>query len=84
MIFENENEKDDLKYSLFPHINFSYKYLNWIDIFWGIGGDVQFNTYTNFLKQNYWIGKDIPLKNTSQVGNLYIGFKGTNKLDYEK
>lgn len=84
LIFENENEKDDLKYSLFPHLNFSYKYLNWVDIFWGIGGDVQFNTYTNFLKQNYWIGKDLPIKNTSQVGNLYLGFKGTNKLDYEK
>ncbi len=74
------------KTSVFPMLQMDFGASDYIHLFGGIGGDVQFNSYQSFLAQNPWMRIPSQLKNTNQVGHLYGGIKGIggNKLiDFE-
>lgn len=70
--------------SFYPQFLIDFSSLDYIHFFAGLGGDVQFNTFANYVRQNPWMASSILLKNSSQVGNLYAGIKGTNRTDKDK
>jgi hypothetical protein len=74
------------KTRVFPMLQLDFGASDYIHLFGGIGGDVQFNSFQTFLQQNPWMRIPNQLKNTSQVGHLYAGIKGIggNKvIDFE-
>lgn len=74
------------KTSVFPMLQIDFGASDYIHLFGGVGGDVQFNSFQSFLQQNPWMRIPSQLKNTSQVGHLYAGIKGIggNKVvDFE-
>ena len=74
------------KTSVFPMLQMDFGASDYIHLFGGVGGDVQFNSFNGFLKQNPWMRVPSQLKNTNQVGHVYGGIKGIggNKvIDFE-
>lgn len=71
--------------SVFPQISIDYAPSDIFHLFGGIGGDVQFNSLSNFTAELPWLGAKTLVKNTSQVGNVYGGIKGTTEkyVDFE-
>jgi hypothetical protein len=72
--------------SVFPMLQMDFGASDYIHLFGGVGGDVQFNSYQSYLKQNAWMRTQSQLKNTNQVGHVYGGIKGIggNKvIDFE-
>ena len=71
--------------SVFPQISIDYAPSDIFHLFGGVGGDVQFNSLANFSAELPWLGAKIQVKNTSQVGSVYGGIKGTTEkyLDFE-
>jgi hypothetical protein len=82
---EQEGEKGLAKTSIFPQFEMDFGASDFIHLFGGIGGDVQFNSLKQFLAENPWMVIPNSFKNTNQVGNLYGGIKGVgNKnIDFE-
>ena len=74
------------KTSVFPMLQMDFGASDYIHLFGGVGGDVQFNSFQSYLKQNPWMRVPSQLKNTNQVGHVYGGIKGIggNKVvDFE-
>ncbi len=74
------------KTSVFPMLQLDFGASDYIHLFGGVGGDVQFNSFQSYLKQNPWMRVPSQLKNTNQVGHVYGGIKGIggNKVvDFE-
>lgn len=74
------------KTSIFPMLQMDFGASDYIHLFGGVGGDVQFNSFQSYLKQNPWMRVPSQLKNTNQVGHVYGGIKGIggNKVvDFE-
>ncbi|MHA8106138.1 TonB-dependent receptor [Aquirufa sp. 5-AUSEE-100C1] len=74
------------KTSVFPMLQMDFGASDYIHLFGGIGGDVQFNSLQSFLNQNPWMRIPSQLKNTNQVGHVYGGIKGigeNKKIDFE-
>ena len=74
------------KTSVFPMLQMDFGASDYIHLFGGVGGDVQFNSFHSYLKQNPWMRVPSQLKNTNQVGHVYGGIKGIggNKVvDFE-
>ncbi len=71
--------------SVFPQISIDYAPSDIFHLFGGVGGDVQFNSLANFSAELPWLGAKTQIKNTSQVGNVYGGIKGTTEkyVDFE-
>jgi hypothetical protein len=71
--------------SVFPQISIDYAPSDIFHLFGGVGGDVQFNSLANFSAEVPWLGAKTQIKNTSQVGTVYGGIKGTTEkyLDFE-
>lgn len=71
--------------SVFPQISIDYAPSDIFHLFGGVGGDVQFNSLANFSGELPWLGAKTQVKNTSQVGNVYGGIKGTTEkyIDFE-
>lgn len=71
--------------SVFPQISIDYAPTDIFHLFGGVGGDVQFNSLSNFTSELPWLGANTQVKNTSQVGNVYGGIKGTTEkyVDFE-
>lgn len=71
--------------SVFPQISIDYAPSDIFHLFGGVGGDVQFNSLANFSAELPWLGVKTQVKNTSQVGNVYGGIKGTTEkyVDFE-
>lgn len=71
--------------SVFPQISIDYAPSDIFHLFGGVGGDVQFNSLANFSAELPWLGAKTQVKNTSQVGNVYGGIKGTTEkyVDFE-
>lgn len=71
--------------SVFPQILIDFAPSDIFHLFGGIGGDVQFNSLSNFSAELPWLGSNTKILNTSQVGNLYGGIKGTTEkyVDFE-
>jgi len=71
--------------SVFPQISIDYAPSDIFHLFGGVGGDVQFNSLANFSAELPWLGAKIKVKNTSQVGSVYGGIKGTTEkyVDFE-
>lgn len=71
--------------SVFPQISIDYAPTDIFHLFGGVGGDVQFNSLANFSAELPWLGASTQVKNTSQVGNVYGGIKGTTEkyVDFE-
>jgi len=86
-LFVTESEEALVeKTSVFPMLQMDFGASDYIHLFAGVGGDVQFNTFQSFLQQNPWMRIPSQLKNANQVGHLYGGIKGIggNKLiDFE-
>lgn len=86
-LFVTESDEPAVeKTSVFPMLQLDYGASDYIHIFGGIGGDVQFNTFQSFLQQNPWMRAPSQLKNSNQVAHLYGGFKGVGgnkKVDFE-
>jgi hypothetical protein len=82
---EQEGENGLAKTSIFPQFEMDFGASDFIHLFGGIGGDVQFNSLKQFLAENPWMAIPNSFKNTNQVGNLYGGIKGVgNKnIDFE-
>jgi hypothetical protein len=82
---EQEGENAIAKTSIFPQFEMDFGASDFIHLFGGIGGDVQFNSLKQFLVENPWMAVPTRFKNTNQVGNLYGGIKGVgNKyVDFE-
>lgn len=82
---EQEGENAIAKTSIFPQFELDFGASDFIHLFGGIGGDVQFNSLKQFLAENPWMAVPTSFKNTNQVGNLYGGIKGVgNKyVDFE-
>jgi len=70
---------------VFPQISIDYAPTDIFHFFGGVGGDVQFNSLSNFSAELPWLGAKTQIKNTSQVGNLFVGIKGTTEkyVDFE-
>ena len=80
------NEPQVEKTSVFPMLQMDFGASDYIHLFAGVGGDVQFNSFQSFLQQNPWMRIPSQLKNANQVGHLYGGIKGIggNKvIDFE-
>lgn len=74
------------KTSVFPMLQMDFGASDYIHLFGGVGGDVQFNSFQSFLQQNPWMRIPSQLKNTNQVAHVYGGIKGIggNKvIDFE-
>ena len=74
------------KTSVFPMLQMDFGASDYIHLFGGVGGDVQFNSFQSYLKQNPWMRVPSQLKNANQVGHVYGGIKGIggNKVvDFE-
>lgn len=71
--------------SVFPQISIDYAPSDIFHLFGGVDGDVQFNSLSNFTTELPWLGAKTLVKNTSQVGNLFGGIKGTTEkyVDFE-
>lgn len=86
-LFVTESEEPLVeKTSVFPMLQMDFGASDYIHLFGGIGGDVQFNTFQSYLKQNSWMHVPSQLKNTNQVGHVYGGIRGIggNKvIDFE-
>lgn len=82
---EQEGKDVVAKTSIFPQFEMDFGVSDFIHLFGGIGGDVQFNTLKSFLSENLWMAIPTSFTNTSQVGNLFGGIKGVgNKnVDFE-
>ncbi len=82
-------ESDDAlveKTSVFPMLQMDFGASDYIHLFGGVGGDVQFNSFQSFLLQNPWMRIPSQLKNTNQVGHVYGGIKGIGEnkvIDFE-
>ncbi len=84
-VTESDNPMEE-KTSVFPMLQLDFGASDYIHLFGGVGGDVQFNTFQSFLVQNPWMRIQSQLKNTNQVGHVYGGIKGIggNKMvDFE-
>jgi len=65
------------KFYIYPNITASYKIANEALIAYaGITGDLEQNSYKNFVKQNPFLSPTLDIKRTSQQYHGYIGFKG--------
>ena len=86
-MFVTESDEPSVeKTSVFPMLQMDFGASDYIHLFGGVGGDVQFNSYQSYLKQNAWMRTQSQLKNTNQVGHVYGGIKGIggNKvIDFE-
>ena len=82
---EQEGANALAKTSIFPQFELDFGASDFIHLFGGIGGDVQFNSLKSFLTENPWMAIPQSFTNTNQVGNLYGGIKGVgNKnIDFE-
>jgi hypothetical protein len=86
-MFVTESDEPSVeKTSVFPMLQMDFGASDYIHLFGGVGGDVRFNSYQSYLKQNAWMRTQSQLKNTNQVGHVYGGIKGIggNKvIDFE-
>ncbi len=70
-------EDQKSKFYIYPNITASYKIADEALIaYGGVVGDLQQNSYKNFVKENSFVSPTLNLKRTSQQYNAYIGFKG--------
>ncbi len=71
--------------SVFPLVNLDFGSTDFFHFFAGLGGDILFNSYHALSGENLWLAPNVILKNTDQVGNLFIGIKGADEknLDFE-
>jgi hypothetical protein len=71
--------------SVFPQLSIDYAPSDIFHLFGGVGGDVQFNSLSNFTAELPWLGSQTQVKNTSQVGSVFGGIKGTTEkyVDFE-
>jgi hypothetical protein len=84
-VSEQEGKQAKVKTSVFPQFELDFGATDFIHFFGGFGGDVQFNSFKQFLAENPWMAIPTHFRNTSQVGHLYGGIKGVgNKnVDFE-
>lgn len=70
-------EDQNSKFYIYPNVTASYKIANEALIAYaGVTGDLQQNSYKNFVKENPFVSPTLDIKRTSQQYNAYIGFKG--------
>ena len=71
--------------SVFPQISIDFAHSDIFHLFGGVGGDVEFNSLANFSAELPWLGAKNVIKNSSQVGNVFGGIKGTTEkyVDFE-
>jgi hypothetical protein len=70
-------EDQKSKFYIYPNITASYKIADEALIaYGGVVGDLQQNSYRNFVKENSFVSPTLNLKRTSQQYHAYIGFKG--------
>jgi len=85
IINSNDGLANKSQGSVFPQISIDYAPSDIFHLFGGVGGDVQFNSLSNFSAELPWLGAKNVIKNTSQIGNLFGGIKGTTEkyVDFE-
>ncbi|MCF6296967.1 MAG: TonB-dependent receptor [Flavobacteriaceae bacterium] len=70
-----ENQKS--KFFIYPNVTASYKVVNETLIAYvGVTGDLEQNSYKNFVNENPFVSPTLNMKRTSQQYNGYVGIKG--------
>ena len=85
LVTDQEGAQGTSKSSIYPHVQLEVNASDFIHVFGGLGGDVQFNSLRDFTAQNPWMRLPTSFKNTNQVANVFAGIKGVgNKfIDFE-
>lgn len=60
----------------FPVVDIDFVPAGNIHFFAGIDGDIQRNTLRTLLNENRWLSPQVPLANTTKLGDYYGGVKG--------
>ncbi len=74
--YNNDYENNENDFYLYPDVEVMVKPVDEFNIYAGINGGLQNNTYYDLVQTNPWIAPGINLKTTNTRYNLYGGIKG--------
>ncbi len=84
-VFENDTIAGFNKFHIYPDAVASYTFNEKIDLYAGIGGDIEKNTLHRFASENPFIAANVPIFHGNKTFELYGGLKGrlSPKLGFE-
>lgn len=85
LYYSISNTDDGSKFFIYPNITASYKIANQALIAYaGVIGDLQQNSYKNFVEKNPFVSPTLFIERTSMQYNAYAGIKGllNNKIRF--
>jgi hypothetical protein len=75
-VYENDTTIDQSNIHIYPALQGEYVLFETFTLFAGFEGDMQRTTLRQFVKENPFLGQNIPLFHTNKSRDLYAGIKG--------
>lgn len=85
LFYSLDSENNNNKFFVYPQINASYQVVSDLMIFYaGAEGNLEQNTYANFVSKNPFLSPTLDVKPTDKQYNIFAGLKGklTNTVSY--
>ena len=85
LFYSLDLENNDNKFLVYPNINASYKVVGDLMVFFaGAEGNLQQNTYSDFVSQNPYLSPTLSIAPTDKQYDIFAGLKGklTNTVSY--
>ena len=85
LFYSADLENKDNKFLVYPNIDASYKVVGDLMVFYvGAKGDLQQNTYSDFVNQNPYLSPTLNITPTDKQYDIFAGLKGklTNTVSY--
>jgi hypothetical protein len=76
LIYENDTATDLSDVHIYPALHGEYVLFETFTLFAGFEGDMQRTTLRQFVKENPFLGSNIPLFHTNKARDIYAGIKG--------
>lgn len=76
LIYENDTATDLSDVHIYPALQGEYVLFEAFTLFAGFEGDMQRTTLREFVKENPFLGQNIPLFHTNKARDMYAGIKG--------
>ncbi|MEJ2004443.1 MAG: hypothetical protein P8X57_05640, partial [Cyclobacteriaceae bacterium] len=82
---ENDTINGFNKFHFYPDVQASYTFNEQIDLYAGIGGDIQMNNLHRYAGENPFLNRGVAVYNSNKTFELYGGLKGrvSSKMGFE-
>jgi hypothetical protein len=76
LVYENDTATDLSDVHIYPALQGEYVLFETFTLFGGFEGDMQRTTLRQFVRENPFLGQNIPLFHTNKARDIYAGIKG--------